>query len=346
MFGSISKKAEKIVSKQIKSNKYLSNHKPSLVNAFFHNLFKNISLLLLFLITIGSVVHFFYSPYLDSYISDILNKNYDVFNLHANIIIGSQTTIIAVIIPITIALVSVFVQSSAGGFSNAHPKIRVYLYESNSVGLAASSFTLLLVIILYYFYFERLIGAMSFESPNALRYEVIWLFTGWFLFNLIATWYFVQTSILFINPNQQLTLFKTNLARSALSESLRATISTNYLYHASENNLIPHKIFNTGISYIYSYNEPDYEVTLTLDSPKEVVDIYLFTFKMAIFIWSIRCVFYSFFKKQQPRKIHMQVNLGRYIRNNSKIFLINGGIKPNMLEILLLKLSIKSRYVK
>ena len=145
----------------------------------------------------------------------------------------------------------------------------------------------------------------------------------------------MQTSIFFINPNQQKNIIYQNLSRVALKETLVRLISNNY-FHINKGKLIPKNYFRVLVSFESSYSSEDESLNFKKNELHELNDINIYILKMAIFLWSLRSHLFRI-DINKPLKLFFPVVIGNNLRNGAALCQRKNGLKFNVVEKILFR---------
>ncbi|WP_430737952.1 hypothetical protein [Psychrobacter sp. VH5] len=247
------------------------------------------------------------------------------------ILLTGQITIIGLIYPLVISLVSILFQDKAG------KKVIFSLYQKFSGFMFAGLSGLLLAIVLYF----SLIFNESLSSRISLVLNSTLIF--WFIFNLFLTiWFFVKTlSILDENKkNEFIFRFVTNeVCKSDLKQRIRKV----YLEDLYQNGLL--KATDVDVldpSKNSMLNQYDKEIGYITGKDKELYDVSLWKLNLAIWLQT------KVLKHSINKRSHESINFKLYVSipaftgKNKKVNLAKySGFDINPLVAFLIKNSVK-----
>ncbi len=129
--------------------------------------------------------------------------------------LAAQATLIGLVFPIAIALVTLLVQRDET--SNTLSDIQVYYDQSLAYRVGASAIGLSLVLVLQLVWpAEAVVVHLGFSPTELLPQAVVTLLTVWLVANLVALWNFLRTSLSFIRPSERAILRRRFAANSAV----------------------------------------------------------------------------------------------------------------------------------
>jgi hypothetical protein len=247
------------------------------------------------------------------------------------ILLTGQITIIGLIYPLVISLVSILFQDKAG------KKVIFSLYQKFSGFMFAGLSGLLLAIVLSF----SLIFNESLSSRISLVLNSTLIF--WFIFNLFLTiWFFVKTlSILDENKkNEFIFRFVTNeVCKSDLKQRIRKV----YLEDLYQNGLL--KATDVDVldpSKNSMLNQYDKEIGYITGKDKELYDVSLWKLNLAIWLQT-KVLKHSINKRShESRNFKLYVSIPAFTGKNKKVTLAKySGFDINPLVAFLIKNSVK-----
>jgi hypothetical protein len=131
-----------------------------------------------------------------------------------------QATLIAIVFPIAVALVTVIVQRVHASSTSAH--VQIYYSESLALQVGLSSIFLVVVLVVQMY----LVVGTDILFPKRLdlgprQYALATLNVLWFALNAFALWHFLRTSFAFIDPAGRSRLRERFTANLSLPQHLR-----------------------------------------------------------------------------------------------------------------------------
>lgn len=310
-----------------KNEAYLDNRSSFLEESIvsWSNSYKKYLLLLVILCLIVGVNAYLWMSYITAYFQ--IKKDSSLLG----ILLTGQITIIGLIYPLVISLVSILFQDKEG------KKVIFSLYQKFSGFMFAGLSGLLLAIVLSF----SLIFNESLSSRISLVLNSTLIF--WFIFNLfLAIWFFVKTlSILDENKKDEFIFrFITNeVCKSDLKQRIRKI----YLEDLFRNELL--KGFDSSISDLTNnliLNKYDKELNYITGKDKELLDISLW--KLSLAIWLQTKVLKKSMNKRsrESRNFKLYVSIPAFTGKNKKVTLAKySGFDINPLVAFLIKNSVK-----
>ncbi|MCG3880980.1 hypothetical protein [Psychrobacter sp. Ps3] len=310
-----------------KNEAYLDNRSSFLEESIvsWSNSYKKYLLLLVILCLMVGVNAYLWMSYITAYFQ--IKKDSSLLG----ILLTGQITIIGLIYPLVISLVSILFQDKAG------KKVIFSLYQKFSGFMFAGLSGLLLAIVLSF----SLIFNESLSSRISLVLNSTLIF--WFISNLFLTiWFFIKTlSILDENKKDEFIFrFVTNeVCKSDLKQRIRKI----YLEDLFRNELL--KGFDSNVLDLTNnliLNKYDEEVNYITGKDKELRDISLWKLNLAIWLQA-KVLKHSVNKRShEPRNFKLYVSIPAFTGKDKKATLAKySGFDINILVSLLIKNSVR-----
>lgn len=247
----------------------------------------------------------------------------------AGILLGVQVSILAVIFPITLALVSLLLQRRQYG--TAETRLAVYYKLSWAVPLGVSSVlvTVLLSLALWVPSLEEWLR--QDDSDVVLWYRTLGSATLflWFVFNVGLTGRFLMWSLRYVMPRFQLQCVKRFLATDILPREMEDYL-VKALYRGFRNG---HPSIN-----LFRLDRGKLEVSRTIRSESDLYDVWLHPLRLAAFLWKCR----SGGAKNQAN-LDLNDFLGNRLAGPVALCWRNGGCPFSPLERFLVKIAFRFR---
>lgn len=310
-----------------KNEAYLDNRSSFLEESIvsWSNSYKKYLLLLVILCLMVGVNAYLWMSYITAYFQ--IKKDSSLLG----ILLTGQITIIGLIYPLVISLVSILFQDKAG------KKVIFSLYQKFSGFMFAGLSGLLLAIVLSF----SLIFNESLSSRISLVLNSTLIF--WFIFNLFLTiWFFVKTlSILDENKkNEFIFRFVTNeVCKSDLKQRIRKV----YLEDLYQNGLLKATDVDVlGPSKNSMPNQYDKEIGYITGKDKELYDVSLWKLNLAIWLQT-KVLKHSINKRShESRNFKLYVSIPAFTDKDKKATLAKySGFDINPLVAFLIKNSVK-----
>jgi hypothetical protein len=143
-----------------------------------------------------------------------------------------QATLIAIVFPIAVALVTVIVQRAHASSTNAH--VQIYYSEALALQVGLSSILLVVVLIIQMYVATGTDPWLRNRLDAAPRqYALATLNVAWFAFNALALWHFLRTSFQFIDPAGRAGLRERFTTNVSLPQHLRHELFREYYRNAA-----------------------------------------------------------------------------------------------------------------
>ncbi len=241
MFGSLRRKARSKVKHHISTNPELRALQPGFFGRIENKLFKGrglfyfISIYFIFASILALLYFFlqiFYPELVECYFISL--KYNESISVGINkVFLAVQATLIGIIFPIVVALVTLLLQQR-GTFSSS--RVDVYYIESRAFEVAASSIGLIIVLIITLLVQQSQLVLESYGISSdvaTMLLKVSFIPNGvWFLLNVLALWQFLVVSFTFIRPIGQRHILRRHVVRESfprgLEDSLARHPSTSY----------------------------------------------------------------------------------------------------------------------
>lgn len=228
--GSIRLEAEKEFKKHRRTNAELIKHRrPAAL--WYLNRFLFQKSIFLYLLIYAVIVLF---ALLDEFLLKLLFPKLSLLAFDHFSMIGDfltvQITALGLIFPIAVGLVTVIIQRNE--VSRTSSDIQVYYNESMAYQIGASCISLLIVLLLnlfvlnFPFWEHAEIKMQSASLPFLLPIIHLW----WLIVNFVALWFFLKTSLSFVQPKQRENIRKLYAANVAIPREIKDALVKAY-YH-------------------------------------------------------------------------------------------------------------------
>jgi hypothetical protein len=201
-------------------------------------------------------------------------------------LIATQATIIGVIVPVTITLVSIIMQNTSS--NKASSEMRIFFNQSYVRGLATSSICLVIVLVSQILWpFQFFIHELGHGHTGIFFRTLLTIFhLGWFFINVYATWYLIQLALDFLSPAGRDFLRKIYSANIAIPRDIGSGIFAAHYFSLPRVLERPDKAFGVTVQLSLSKHE---EVSVSVKRPSQLHDINVFLLKVAFTLWWWRC---------------------------------------------------------
>ncbi|WP_347910770.1 hypothetical protein [Pseudomonas grandcourensis] len=192
-----------------------------------------------------------------------------------------QATLAALVYPIVIAFVTVFLQRRPAAEAFVH----LYILDSGALAAGLSSLSLVLVMTIQYLSIP-VYGAVSLPLWVSLD-------TVWFLLNAILTTYFLFRTIEFLRPEVQMHVIQRYAVSVALPRDVMRLNSFQVLAKSQRFGWIPSPDLDNDLQPVgpdilfsrYGFREGKAQGTLTLKSPSRLVNVRLLPLHLVTASW-------------------------------------------------------------
>lgn len=254
--------------------------------------------------------------------------------------LGAQATMVGLIFPLALGMVTLIVQRDEGAATNAD--VTLYYDQSLAYAVGTSGLTLAIALVLALFTPELLVLDAAGRSDVGWSISLAGLIVlgCWLLANLLVTWQFLITSLSFIRPNYRAAARRRFVASRVIPQHLSALLS-DYQYLQISEELFPGAA--EPMPFVMGGAAEglggDRVVCRTLRQPRELVDIRLVPLRLAVRLWAWRCRRAG--KGPGSNKYDWMLGLagplGRHLRGDVLLCRRAGGVPFCRIERLLLR---------
>ncbi len=204
--------------------------------------------------------------------------------------LGAQATMVGLIFPLALGMVTLIVQRDEGAATNAD--VQVYYEQSLAYAVGTSGIALAIALLLALLGPEAMVlnlaGRANFAASISLALLVA--LGGWLLINLLVTWQFLVTSLSFIRPRYRAEARKRFVAAHTIPRHLSRLLA-NYGYLAIGEELFrdasePTPFAMVGAAY---GTRGERAVTAHFGRPRTLRDIRRAPLRAATQLWAWRC---------------------------------------------------------
>jgi hypothetical protein len=257
--------------------------------------------------------------------------------------LGAQATLIGLIFPIAIGLVTLLVQREGSGSTNSD--IQVYYNETFAYPVGVSCLGLIIVLAMQTFWPEHYPFHLDGKVCDnlVLKSALSLLHLLWFIINCIGLWHFLKTSLDFVQPRERTALRKKFAANhvipSEISQHLRQSLYFNAprLILEKTDDSVSNVILGGGGSL---GSIP--EVQITFLRPVILIDVRLKLLAFVIKNWSIRANGAS----DKKDYLSFPINIGEEVKGKAMLCARSGDAPLKSLEKWLIKRSFVFRRKK
>lgn len=204
--------------------------------------------------------------------------------------LGAQATMVGLIFPLALGMVTLIVQRDEGAATNAD--VTLYYDQSLAYAVGTSGLTLAIALVLALFMPELLVlnAAGRSDVGWSISLAALIVLGCWLLANLLVTWQFLITSLSFIRPNYRAAARRRFVATRVIPPHLTARL-TEYRYLQIGERLFPGAAEPMPFVMVGAAEgfDGDRAVFRTLGRPRELVDIRLVPLRLAVHLWAWRC---------------------------------------------------------
>lgn len=310
-----------------KNEAYLDNRSGFLEASIISwtNSYRKYLLLLIFLCFTVSMNTYLWMDYISAYAQ--VKKDFSLLG----VLLTGQITIIGLIYPLVISLVSILFQDKAG------KKVIFSLYQKYSGFMFAGLSGLSLAIILA---FSLIFNA---SLTNELNLVLNTTLTFWFIFNLFLTiWFFVKT-LNILDENKKDKFIFQFVTNEVCKSDLKQRIQKVYLEDLFQSGLL--KTVDSNIldsSNSLMLNKYDKEISYITGKDKELRDISLWKLNLAIWLQAKTLKYSTNKNNQESSDFKFYVSIPAFTGKDKKVTLAKySGFEVGTLVSFLIKKSVK-----
>ena len=165
---------------------------------------------------------------LPQYSFPIRGDSLSTINEINRVFLAVQATLIGVIFPIAIALVSLLLQQRGQTFSSS--RVDIYYRESRAFEIGASSIMLIIVLVAQQYWPVSALYGTFFSTPHTIFAQIALVILGfWLALNALAIWQFMKVSFRFISPGGQKDILRRFVAQESVPLDLEDQLTRSYL---------------------------------------------------------------------------------------------------------------------
>lgn len=261
-------------------------------------------------------------------------------------VLAAQATIIGLIFPVAVAMVTLIVQREESSSTNSD--VQIYYHETLAYRVGASGISLVIVLTVQLAWPSQFfIGSFGPAVPiTASKFLLTGVHIAWFVLNLAALWNFLYVSLSFIQPASR-TLYRRRFAANAsIPEDIRSRLNTHFLINAasifldqpSEERGLPSLVFGFPLG-----EDNEAEVHREFSKRRFLVDIWMRPLAWVVRRWMARCPAATrsgIGNVDRPRLI-FPLQLGREVSGRAEICQRHGTVPLTTFERSLIKLSFR-----
>lgn len=357
VWGSLRKRVAQEVNEHVRKNAALQEERYPYKTRALKNLLGNGSLFkLLFeyavLVALIIILDRFVSHNWPEFLSVWKNGNSDTAETIKEIMkeatsgfMGAQATLIGLVFPVAIGLVTLLVQREGAASTNSD--IKVYYHEALAYPVGVSSVALIIVLSAQTFWpslcpFYLVQG----ETENLFYKAMLSLFhLSWFALNCVGLWHFLKTSLDFVYPSARAKLRKkfaaNNVVPSEISKQLMVNLYLNVpsIVLGEQTDDDPDVMVGMGGGFS---SKPEIVVHMKKST---LVDLRVRPFSWVLKNWMKRARNIKKDNSEKPNLI-FPIELGKVVEGNTEICSVRGTVHLNKIEKFIIKKSFVFRRVK
>lgn len=283
LFGSVNSKASKELRHHQRNNPALIKAKRRPIHRFLNHFLFRTSLLGYFLLYLFILL----ATYADGYLVRKLwpafsFPNWGFFTKNEHFI-AAQVTALGIIFPIAVGLVTVIAQKN--NESNNSSDVAIYYNESMAYRIGASCVALVVVLLLNLFLADSQLWQYVTESTDTAFVGPLLstVHLAWLIVNFIALWFFLETSLSFVQPNYRARLRREYAANHAIPLDIKRALMQAHYYNSTnklpllKNDETADDPFSNGpeVVFGYSWDAEATEATVFLNSEMRLADVWM-----------------------------------------------------------------------
>ena len=241
-----------------------------------------------FAVLLGTVLNF-ETPRSLGPLAEELGKRETIRDL-LSYMLGAQATMVGLIFPLALGMVTLIVQRDEGAATNAD--VQLYYDQSLAYAVGTSGITLAIALV------------VALLAPEAAildlfgRAEVVWSISlallmvlgFWLLANLVVTWQFLIISLSFIGPSYRAAVRRRFVATRVIPRHLSALLSE-YAYVQIGEKLLPGAAKPTPfvMAGAAEGTRGDRAIAARFGRTRQLFDVRLMPLRLAVRYWAWRC---------------------------------------------------------
>jgi hypothetical protein len=265
-------------------------------------------------------------------------------------LLGTQVTLIGLIFPIAVGLVTLIVQRQQTSNTSAH--VQIYYQESFAYGVGASGIALVIVGAIQLFWpVQFLIHRIGWGTPNMLfKMVAVAVHCGWLTINAASIWHFLAVSLDFVHPDGRAALRRRYSARVSIPYHLYDDLM-GWFYRNAAETLLPEAREAPGPSLLFGVGnllEGPVEVTTELPSDCRLTDVWMRPLSVALRLWWRRTVRRGLNTRQRLQRVTLTFapDTVRPFRGKVDLAQRSGGAPFTGFERLLIRVSFRFKRIR
>ena len=259
--------------------------------------------------------------------------------------LGAQATMVGLIFPLALGLVTLIVQRDEGASTNVD--VQLYYHESRAYAVGTSGLTLALLILAELGRPEAFLLRIldSSQTTGSISLSLVLLLGVWLMANLLLTWQFLTTSLSFIRPAFRMASRQRYVAAAVIPPHLRALIADHHYVN------IDRIYFQGAKGDSWPFVLPsasdlmsgERELVLHSAAPRVVRDIWLAPLRLAVASWKWRCARAGIDPAENKHQwmIGLPHGIGHMLCGEAILCRRRGGVPLNIVERTLIRFSIR-----
>jgi len=206
--------------------------------------------------------------------------------------LGVQVTILGLLFPVAIALVTLIVQREDATSTNSD--VQVYYSQTFAYGIGASGIALAIVLTMQLLWPAQFVIHRLGLGGSTQTFKILLtaLHFFWLVINLVSMWHFLKTSLSFIQPSERAHLRRRFSANVVISQE-QIKLLTKERYAKLGSSLLPKSVPGLkGPSFHFGSDLHDWgkiEVTTRKASRKYLYDVWVTPLSWVLQRWWKRC---------------------------------------------------------
>ncbi|MBX3566318.1 MAG: hypothetical protein KF730_17295 [Sphingomonas sp.] len=203
--------------------------------------------------------------------------------------LGAQVTMVGLIFPLALGMVTLIVQRDEGAASNAD--VQLYYDQSLAYAVGTSGIGLAIALVAGLFSPEALVLGLAGRSDMAwsISLAITGVLATWLFANLLVTWQFLIVSMSFIAPSYRAKLRQRFVAARIIPRHLAALLAGHRYLKIDEH-------LNAGATFMPYVMagategvRGDRAISVALSRPARLADVRLVPLRLAVRLWAWRC---------------------------------------------------------
>jgi hypothetical protein len=219
--------------------------------------------------------------------------------------LATQVTLIGLIFPIAVGMVTLIIQRQQASNTTAH--IQIYYSESLAYGVGASGIGLTIILVVQTIWpLQFVIHRLGLGTSNLIfKIALVGIHCIWLVLNGAAIWHFLAASLDFVQPERRAALRKRYSTRIAIPLSLYDDLMRTF-YHNAAGELLPQVSKEEGPLIFLGYGkilDGQPEVQRDVWPSSRLSDVWMRPLSVALSLWWRRTVKRDLHKMRGPQRV-------------------------------------------